>query len=103
MSRRVGFFSVMLLISAAVRQAQNTGLGHVPGRVLVKFRAGVSDNQAAAILASHQASVAGQIQAIGVRLVSLPSSVTESEAIRAIAAHPEVQFTELDRILPPAD
>lgn len=71
----------------------------VPGRLLVKFRDGVSEGRAEEIVAAHGARSADVIAQIGVRLLELPEGA-ERAVQQALAARPEVEFADLDHVVP---
>ena len=72
----------------------------VPGRLLVKFRAGVSAQQAHSVLAAHGSYSREEIPQLGLHFVALPAQANEEAVAHAFKARPEVEFAELDRILP---
>lgn len=73
----------------------------VPGRLLVSFRTDVGLDHAQQIIAALGARDAGEIPEIGIHVLDLPSGASESNAVNAFQARPEVEFAELDRLLPP--
>lgn len=75
----------------------------VPGRVLVKFRSGTSAGRVRELVASHGARDKGEIGATGVRVLQLPEQASEDAAMRVFQSMPDVEFAELDRILPPEE
>ena len=75
----------------------------VPGRVLVKFRSNIGLNHARQIVAALGAREAGALTATGVLILDLPEQASEVAFAHALASRPEVEFAELDRIVPPAD
>src|SRR6266851_5720456 len=106
MSSRKTFFGlayVMLLVSTAMVSAQdNGGLSRfVPGRILVKFKDGVSDGQARRLLAGRGALSTNVIPQIGVHIVQLPPNANEQAFMRALKGSREVESAELDRLLTP--
>jgi thermitase len=74
----------------------------VPGRVLVKFRAGIMPDHARNIIAALGARDANELPNIGVHILDLPYQTDEPGFAEAMAQRPEVEFAELDRILRPA-
>lgn len=72
----------------------------VPGRVLVKFRAGVSREHAEVITRGVKGRKADEIRGAGVDVVELSPGADEAAAAGALGSRPEVEFVELDRILP---
>jgi thermitase len=89
-------------VSLAVAIAQPAP-GHVPARVLVKFKQGVSDAQANTAIASLSARFTGLVGQTGVHIVQLPSAGNEQASVNAFLNRPEVEFSELDKLVPPAD
>ena len=77
--------------------------GFVPGRVLVKFRAGVMPDHARNIIAALGARDADEIPALGLHVLDLPYQADESGFAQAMAHRPEVEFAELDRMVAPED
>ena len=75
----------------------------VPGRILVKFHDQTLPAHARNIIAALGARDAEEIPNIGVHVLDLPYQASETAALRAFQARPEVEFAELDRILEPAD
>ena len=75
----------------------------VPGRVLVKFRSNVGLDHARQIVAALGAREDGVLPATGVLVLNLPEQADEAGFANAMAARPDVEFAELDRILRPAD
>jgi len=73
----------------------------VPGRILLKFRAGTSDARARSLLAAYGARAAGRIPDIDVHIVELPPSAVEEHFAQTFSAFPEVEFAELDHIVQP--
>ena len=73
----------------------------VPGRVLVKFRSNIRRDHARQIIAGLGGRDSDQIEVIGVHIVDLPFQASEHGFVQAFMSRPEVEFAELDRILPP--
>ncbi len=74
---------------------------YVRGRLLVKFREGVDSNKAHGVLAAFQAQEDGEIPGTGVKVLSLPPNASERALERAFRNRAEVEFAEVDRIVPP--
>ncbi len=74
----------------------------VPGRILVGFRPNVDRSRAEEVIARLGAAKRDEIPGIGVHIVELPPNANEQAFAHAFAAQPEVEFAELDMILPPA-
>src|SRR5215204_345856 len=75
----------------------------VPGRVLVKFRSTVGLDQARQIVAALGVREDGVLPATGVLMLDLPEQVDEAGFVNALAARPDIEFAELDRIVKPAE
>src|SRR6185369_8169329 len=75
----------------------------VPGRVLVKFRSNVGLDNARQIVAALGARDDGELPATGVLVLQLPDQADEAGFANALAARPDVEFAELDRVLRPAE
>ena len=74
----------------------------VAGRVLVKFQSRVLPEHARQIIAGLGARDAAQIPELGVHILELPDQANESAFMHAFQGRPEIEFAELDHILPPA-
>jgi hypothetical protein len=74
----------------------------VPGRILLKFRAGTSEAHARGLLASYGARTANRIPGLDVHVVELPPTAIEEHFIQSFRGFPEVEFAELDRLVEPA-
>ena len=75
----------------------------VPGRVLVKFRSNVGLDHARQIIAALGVGEDGILPATGVLILNLPEQADEAGFANALAARPDVEFAELDRIVRPAE
>jgi hypothetical protein len=75
----------------------------VPGRVLVKFRSNVGLDQARQIVAALGVREDGVLPATRVLVLNLPEQADEAGFANALAARPDVEFAELDRIVKPAE
>jgi len=73
---------------------------HVPGRLLVRFRPGVASEHADAALRGVNGRAVRELPGIDVGVVELPAEADEATVARALSLLPEVEFAELDRILP---
>lgn len=120
MSRRlwstalVGLASLGLVLSAQVRSsptrsirpelrealriAAQTGATHLPGRVLVKFRAGLPSTAQTAVVAAS--TPGGRLRAadpsVDFQVVDIPVLDSARAAAAALAARPEVEYAEPD-------
>ena len=73
----------------------------VPGRLLVKFKEGVSAEAGRGVLSANQARSTRVMEGIGVHVVELPAQANERAFIEILKGQPEVEFAELDEILTP--
>lgn len=76
------------------------GVRFVPGRVLVKFRSNIGRDHAQQVIAGLGARDAAEIPNIGVHILDLPYQASEMAFVHAFEKRPEVEFAELDRLLP---
>jgi subtilisin family serine protease len=74
---------------------------HAKGRVLVRPRAGLSEEQLDRALKTHGGKRVAVIEQIGVHVVELPEQADERGVARALAKHPHLQWAELDLAYPP--
>ena len=74
-----------------------------PGRVLVQFRPETLALRSVDVIAEAGARDAGEIPGIGVHLVELPPDSDEEVFVSTFKSRPEVEFAELDRIVPLAE
>lgn len=72
----------------------------VPGRILLKFRSNITPHHARQIIAGLGAREADEIPGLGVHILDLPHQASEMAFVYAFRGRPEVEFAELDRILP---
>ena len=91
---RLAGLAALSVISVALGWTQEI----VPGRVLVKFKSGVSESKAARILASESVRQVNQIDGIDVRVVSLPENANPRALAARLSNLPDVQFAEPDFI-----
>ncbi|HEY5883101.1 MAG TPA: S8 family serine peptidase [Pyrinomonadaceae bacterium] len=75
----------------------------VRGRVLVKFRDGIGPDHARQIIAAIGARDAEEIPNIGVHILDLPYQASERAFVNSFRARPEIEFAELDVVVPPAE
>lgn len=73
----------------------------VTGRVLVQFRQGIGPDHARQVIAALGARHVREISGIGVHILELPYQANENAFANAFKQRPEVEFAELDRVLPP--
>ena len=75
----------------------------IRGRLLVQFRKGAVSEARANLIAEAGARDTGTIQASGIHVIELPEGVDERAMVRALRTRSEIEFAELDEIVPPAD
>lgn len=74
----------------------------VPRRLLVQFRPELSSRKAE-VIAETGAIDAGEISGTGVHILELPSNADEDAVALSLKARPEIEFAELDRLVPPSE
>jgi thermitase len=72
------------------------GPRYAPDRVLVRFRSGVTPEQAEGILSSYQAGRIRRIPGIDVYCVTIPPFLTVGQALSLLGQRPEVEYTGPD-------
>jgi subtilisin family serine protease len=98
---RVRYAILAGLAGAALLAAQPQDF--VTGRVLVKFRSGVTETQRTNVLGRHSSRTLGTVGQTGVHIVQVAPGASERDLVAQFKTHGEVEFAELDRIVPPAD
>lgn len=93
--------ALFLVVVSGPGWAQAPPPPHVRGRLLVKFRDNVTANNARGVLAAFQAREEAELPGIGVKILSLPENASETALERAFRNRAEVEFAEVDRIVPP--
>jgi thermitase len=73
----------------------------VPGRLLVKYRAGVSTRSRNNIMMAAGAREERELSGLGVHVVQLQDGVNEEAYARVLRAQPEVEFAEPDYLVYP--
>jgi len=76
-------------------------ISYLPGRIVVKFKEGVSPDSKAEVHARYGAVVEEEIPEIGVQILSVSSGEVEA-TIAAYQAEPSVEYAEPDYITEPA-
>ncbi len=79
--------------------ASGTGGGakeqpYVSGQILVRFQAGVTEDEAARIIAGQEAKVVKHLRDLDIYLIELPEGVSVEEALEAFNALEEVRYAE---------
>jgi subtilisin family serine protease len=98
----VGLLSVALCAAAALGlSAPASAAGeHVPGRLILRLRPGVSPEREAQILASVGAVRKDRIAEIDVQRIELPPGTDEDLSAQTLFGWPEVRSAELERLVP---
>ena len=73
---------------------------HVPRRLLVRFHPSVPSAYADSVIRGVNGRRVNEIPQAGVGVVELPAGMDEATTARALNSHPDVEFAELDRVLP---
>jgi thermitase len=73
----------------------------VPGRLLIKFKSSVDDSQKKKILEDENVQEEGSITPLGIELMALPAQADEGAVLNSFRQRAEVEFAELDSLLPP--
>jgi len=82
--------------SSAAPLAQPKVSHAVSGRLLIRYRAGTTNDAADQLERAHGAAKNGDIRQLGVRVLQVPEG-SETAALRALAADPRVEFAERDQ------
>src|SRR3990172_10448455 len=69
--------------------------GHVPSRVLIKFKDGVTEGEKDNLLKNNRAQVVGKIDALDVLVLQVPDKAEEKLFV-ALSKNPHVEYAELD-------
>ena len=88
----LGFFS---LFSSSVKAQDNNN--HVPGKVLIKFKDGVSQAEKDNLLRNNRAQIVNKLDALDVLVLQVPQTAEEKVAA-ALSRNPHVEYAELDYI-----
>jgi thermitase len=94
---------------SATSQAQDeVEASHLPsdfvrGRVLVKIRQGITASRARKFMWRHEAFDVEEIANTRIHVVQLPRGVDEETFVQTLNSQPEVEFAELDYLVPPAE
>src|SRR5438876_1292887 len=73
----------------------------VPGRLLVKPRAGIDESALQQLFAAHGARQHSAIHQINLRILNVPEAARD-HVLEALQHHPGIEFAELDAIVPPS-
>lgn len=91
-----GAFAVLPVLSHAQITSPDSW---VPGRLLVKPKAGLSDAEFEKILKGHGAKSVGKISGIGVHIVQLPANASEKAIEALLTKNPHIKFAERDMLM----
>ena len=75
-------------------------VGHMPDRVLLKFKAEVSESEAQTLISAAGAAQSSAISRIGVRILKVPPA-TLPKMLDALSHNPNVEFAQPDAIVAP--
>jgi thermitase len=75
----------------------------IRGRLLVQFRNDAMSGTRANLIAEAGARDAGALPASDVHVIELPEGADERAMVNALQSRAEIEFAELDEIVPPAD
>ncbi|MCK5630561.1 MAG: peptidase S8, partial [Nanoarchaeota archaeon] len=87
------FVVLCCMIATSITWAENNGAKYTPGELLIKFKAGVSNEKAKEICARHGAYVDGEVTQIGVKLIKVPEHALET-VMSALGNNPNIEFVE---------
>ncbi|HKP85332.1 MAG TPA: S8 family serine peptidase [Blastocatellia bacterium] len=73
------------------------------GRVLVKVRSGISASRTRRFLSRQEALDVEEIAGTRIRILHLPEGADEKALVQSLESQPEVEFAELDYLVPPAE
>jgi len=93
---------VLSLVGVCFAQSAKPAPQFVSGRLLIKFKDGISPNRKADIFAIQGVADAAEISGIGVHIVQLPAGAVEAAYIHAFQQQPEVESAQLDQIHAPS-
>ena len=85
-----------------IRENARKQISFVPGRVLVKY-CGDRPVYAYSLMNVEGAREAGELPGTRVRIISLPEGTDEQAFVRALRLQPDVEFAELDELVPPSE
>jgi thermitase len=87
-------------LAQSEKEIAQLGSPFVPGRILVKFRPetlGLNSNE---VISEMGARDSGEIAGLGIHIIELPEGKDEDALARLLKLRPEVEFAELDRVVP---
>ncbi len=86
-------FGLFNLFSFQAKAQDNSN--HVPGRILVSFKDGVSQTERDGLLRNNRAQVVNKLDVLGVLVLQVPQAAEEKVAT-ALSRNPHVEYAELD-------
>ena len=92
----------VLVVSPAVGLSRKPSEpDHVPNKVLVKFKDGVTTDSSARIIEKEGGTVNRILTSTGVYLVVLPEGMDVTDVIKRFSSHPEILYAEpVQRVTP---
>lgn len=94
----IAFAASLACLPAAAQTSGVSAASHVPGRILILPRAGLTDNALSRILAEQGGGKARRIGKSELRIVELQAG-REQAMVERLARHPHIKFAELDRVV----
>lgn len=100
---RVFVAAVLSLVFVTTARADDPAsfriIGHVPGRILVQPKAGVSDADLDGAVRTHRGRRTHHMRASNVHVVQLTAGSDERAVLRALRRNPRIKFAELDEVV----
>lgn len=95
-----GVISFVFIVQAsAADPAPFRIVGHVPGRILVQPKGGVSDADLDGAVRVHRGHRTHNMRASNVHVVALPAGSDERAVLRALRRNPRIKFAEFDEVV----
>jgi len=89
------FLGLFNFFSPSVKAQDNNN--HVPGKVLIRFKDGVSQTEKDNLLRNNRARVVNKLDALGALVLQVPQTA-EEKVVVALSRNPHVDYAELDYI-----
>lgn len=100
--RRAFYLSVAVAAALGGQSAFASAVDLAAGRVLVKMDASVSETQVAEVLKANMSREIGRIDALDIRILSVPAGF-EASLVETLGADSRVAFAEVDRAWEPRE